>query len=387
VESFAPRRLAKLVGLLALPLLIGAAANRELEGIKKKIETEKKGLSELKVKEGSVLQSLGKIESELGRRNRELKVADAKLNSLKSELARKQAEADELDRTITVRQVVFQQRAVALYRWQHSGNPLIILNGAESLGAVLQRKRYLQLALAYDQQLATELRAESEHQALVRQELADKRAELAGQKQVLGVAQAAVRREAENRKLMLASLRQEKETRAKALREMEMAALRLQKMLDEIARRAMSKPRESSPAPSPGTGFDAERGQLDWPVRGVVTAPFGKFKHPEFATEIIRKGIDIDAAPGEPIRAVEKGRVVYADRFSGYGKMIIVDHGQRYYTIYGHLGEMLKKNGDEVRRGEVLGRVGDGETPGGPTVYFEMRKDSRSVDPLAWLKK
>lgn len=387
MESFAPRRLAKLVGLLALPLLIGAAANRELEGIKKKIETEKKGLSELKVKEGSVLQSLGKIESELGRRNRELKVADAKLNSLKSELARKQAEADELDRTITVRQVVFQQRAVALYRWQHRGNPLIILNGAESLGAVLQRKRYLQLALAYDQQLATELRAESEHQALVRQELADKRAELAGQKQVLGVAQAAVRREAENKKLMLASLRQEKETRAKALREMEMAALRLQKMLDEIARRAMSKPRESSPAPSPGTGFDAERGQLDWPVRGVVTAPFGKFKHPEFATEIIRKGIDIDAAPGEPIRAVEKGRVVYADRFSGYGKMIIVDHGQRYYTIYGHLGEMLKKNGDEVRRSEVLGRVGDGETPGGPTVYFEMRKDSRSVDPLAWLKK
>jgi septal ring factor EnvC (AmiA/AmiB activator) len=276
---------------------------------------------------------------------------------------------------------------MALYRWQHSGNPLMILSGADSLGAVLQRQRYLQLALAYDHQLATELRAESDHQAVVRQELADKRAELAGQKQVLGVAQAAVRREAENKKLMLASVRQEKEVRAKALREMEMAALRLQKMLDEIARRAMVKPRESSPAPSPGTGFDAERGQLDWPVRGVVIAPFGKFKHPEFATEIVRKGIDIDAATGEPIRAVEKGRVVYADRFSGYGKMMIVDHGQRYYTIYGHLGEILKKNGDEVHRGEVLGRVGDAETPGGPTVYFEMRKDSRSIDPLAWLRK
>ena len=387
MESIGLRSLAWLFAVLALPLILGAAANRELEGIKKKIENEKKGLSELKVKEGSVLQSLGKIESELGRRNRELKIADAKLTSIKSELARKEAEAEALDRTLAQRQEILQKRAVALYRWQRSGSPLVIFNGAETLGRFMQHKHYLQLALEFDQQLAAELRNESERQAVVRQELADKRAELDGQKQILAIAKEAVRREAESKKIALSSLRQEKQSRAKALREMEMAALRLQKMLEEIARRAMSKPSDGSPAPSTGSGLDALRGQLDWPVRGAVTAPFGKFKHPEFATEIVRNGIDIDAAPGEAIRAVEKGRVVYADRFSGYGKMVIVDHGQRYYTIYGHLGEMLKKTGDEVRRGETLGRVGDSDTSGGPTVYFEMRKDSRSVDPLAWLRK
>ena len=94
------------------------------------------------------------------------------------------------------------------------------------------------------------------------------------------------------------------------------------------------------------------RGRLEWPVTGEVSAPFGKFKHPEFAAEIVRKGIDIDAPVGEEVKAVEKGRVVYADRFSGYGNMMIVDHGERYYTVYGHLAELLKKNGDEVRRGE-----------------------------------
>jgi lipoprotein NlpD len=61
--------------------------------------------------------------------------------------------------------------------------------------------------------------------------------------------------------------------------------------------------------------------------------------------------------------------------------MIIVDHGERFYTVYGHLAQLLKKKGDEVRRGEPLGRVGESD------VYFEMRKDGRSVDPLAWLTK
>jgi len=168
---------------------------------------------------------------------------------------------------------------------------------------------------------------------------------------------------------------------------MEAAAQRLEKMMDEISRRAMIKPREAPSPRSPGAGLDALRGKLDWPTQGRVTAPFGKYQHPEFAAEVVRKGIDIDAPIGEEIKAVEKGTVVYADRFSGYGKMVIVDHGERYYTIYGHLSEILKKTGDEVRRGEVLGRAGDSDSLAGAKLYFEMRKDGRSVDPVPWFKK
>jgi len=120
---------------------------------------------------------------------------------------------------------------------------------------------------------------------------------------------------------------------------------------------------------------------------GQVIAPFGKFKHPEFGAEIVRKGIDIDARVGEEIRAVEKGSVVYADRFAGYGKMVIIDHGERYYTIYGHLSEILKKTGDEVKRGEVVGKAGDSDSLAGSKLYFEMRKDGHSVDPLPWFRK
>jgi septal ring factor EnvC (AmiA/AmiB activator) len=383
-----------LVWLLAAPALVGAAAPaNDLEGIKKKIANEKKGLSELKLKEGSVRQSLSKIDGDLEKRNRELKSANAKLASITRELEILQAQAAELDRAMALRQKDFARRAAALYRWRRAGSSLSLLKGAQSLGSFLQRAHYLQAALTFDQDLLAQLRETSQRQALAHQALSDKKAELDGQKKALGAAQEAVRQEAEKKKILLASLRQEQQTRSKALRQMEAAALRLQKMLDDISRRAVAKPSEIPARPTMGTGgttgvgLDAGRGRLEWPVQGKVSAPFGKYKHPEFGAEIVRKGIDIDAPAGEAIHAIERGRVIYASAFSGYGNMVIVDHGARYYSIYGHLGEMTKKSGDELRRGEILGRVGDGDAPSGAKLYFEMRKDGRSVDPLAWLQK
>ena len=67
--------------------------------------------------------------------------------------------------------------------------------------------------------------------------------------------------------------------------------------------------------------------------------------------------------------------------------MVIIDHGERYYTIYGHLAEILTKTGNIIRRGEVLGRVGDNDSTEGSKLYFELRKDGHSLDPIPWFKK
>ncbi|MET0585224.1 MAG: peptidoglycan DD-metalloendopeptidase family protein [Candidatus Binatia bacterium] len=364
-----------------------AASNRDLEGIRKKIENEKKSLSQLQAKEGSVLQTLSKIQTDLEKRRKELSSATTKLASLADELRAQESEAERLGDSIAARQDILQKRAAALYRWQKGGSPLMIFNGAVSLGSFLHRRKYLSTAISFDRELLANLQEESQHQELLRERLAGKQAELSEQQKTLSLAQTSVRQEAEKKKLLLASLRREKTTRLRALREMEAAAQRLEKMMDEIARRAMIKPKQPPWAPSTGVGLEALRGKLDWPVHGPVSAPFGKYKHPEFAAEIFRKGIDIDAPIGEDIRAVEKGTIVYADQFSGYGKMVIVDHGERYYTIYGHLSEILKKSGDAVRRGEVVGRAGDSDSLAGSKLYFEMRKDGRSLDPVPWFKK
>jgi septal ring factor EnvC (AmiA/AmiB activator) len=67
--------------------------------------------------------------------------------------------------------------------------------------------------------------------------------------------------------------------------------------------------------------------------------------------------------------------------------MVIVDHGERFFTIYAHLSDILKKKGDEIRRGEVLGLAGDSDSLAGVKLYFEMRKDGRSIDPVPWFRR
>jgi septal ring factor EnvC (AmiA/AmiB activator) len=373
--------------LAALPALLGAAANRDLEGIKRKIESEKKDLSRLREKESSVIDSLGEIQSEMERRNKEIKLANAKLSSIADELQVKKAEADRLAGSTAIRRDLLQKRAAALYRWRRAGSPLVILNRQMSLSGIMRRQHYLAAALAFDRELLAKLDDESHRHSALQEELSQKREELAEQKQSLRNAHEAIRQEARKKQLLLTSLRREKNTRLRALKEMEAAARRLEKMMEEISRRALVKPRELPGGPSPGKGLEALRGRLEWPVRGQVTAPFGKFKHPEFEGEILRKGIDIEVQLGEEVKAVEKGRVVYADRFSGYGRIVIVDHGERYYTIYGHLSEISKKTGEAVNPGDTLGLAGDSDSLAGSKLYFEIRKDGHSLNPLSWLRK
>ena len=389
MEFFAWRALALrwTIFVAAFSLAGAAAVDRDLEQIKQKIATEKKGLSQLQTKEGSVRRSLDKIESELDKRTKELTLANKNLASLANEMDRKQAEAARLDRAIASRLEILQKRSIALYRWRKSGSPLLVLDGNGSDATFLQRRRYLETALSFDRELLAKLDEEKQRHKALRQELAQKKEDLDDQTQALSVTKDAIRREAEEKKVLLASLRREKEARSRELREMEAASHRLAKMLEEISRRSVSKTRETLSRPTTGAGLESMRGRLDWPVRGQVSAPFGKVKHPEFAAEVFRNGIDINAPIGEEIKAVEKGRIVYADGFAGYGRMVVVDHGERYFTIYGHLSEIIRKNGEDIARGEVIGKVGDGATLEGSKLYFEMRKDGRSLDPVPWFKK
>ena len=384
MERIGRRAITLWLSLSVVPLVLYAATiDKDLEGLKKKIEGERQGISRVQKKEGSVLQTLEKIEGELDKKSKQLKEASVRLGTVASELRQQQAEAESIKVSIAQRQELFRNRVTALYRWHRAGSPFILFNGDPSLGKLLRRKHYLESTVAFDRILIRQLSEETQKRDVLAKTLALKKEQLDGQRQALAEAKESVRKEAQNKKIMLASLRQEKATRIRAVKELEQAALRLQKMMEEISRRAVSKP----PDIPPGVGLAALRGKLDWPVKGDLISGFGKARHREVAAEIFHNGIDIEAPLGEDVKAVEKGTVVFADRFSGYGKMVIVDHGERYYTIYAHLSEILKRNGDAVKRGEALGRAGDSESLSGAKLYFEMRKDGRSIDPMPWFAK
>jgi septal ring factor EnvC (AmiA/AmiB activator) len=128
------------------------------------------------------------------------------------------------------------------------------------------------------------------------------------------------------------------------------------------------------------------QGELPWPVTGPVVAPFGRVTSGPFDTTIARNGIDVAAAEGTPAAAVHEGTVAYAAPFTGFGTLVIVDHGRSTFTLYGHLSEAVVTAGTNVSRGSVLGSVGLAPS-GGAALYFEVRIDGRPVDPLQWLAR
>ncbi len=145
------------------------------------------------------------------------------------------------------------------------------------------------------------------------------------------------------------------------------------------------KAKEKTFVPS-ASGFGGLRGKLPFPVRGRILSTFGKNENPKFNTFTVQKGIEIEASLGAGIRAVHDGRVLYSDWFKGYGKILIIDHGEGYYTLSGHASALLKAVGEEVRTGDVVALVGDTGSLKGPCLYFEIRQRGRPLDPMEWLK-
>ena len=365
------------------PVIYGAEVKTELEGIKRRMERERQGITKVQKKEGSVLRGLGQVEEELDRKKKELKKINSRLESILVDLQKKEKQVGKIGSSLRVRRELLKRRARSLYKWQKGGSPFILLNGGFSVAELMQRKRYLELTLAYDRELVNHLRRQSARQKDLKRELAQKRENVNRQRRALFKVKESIRLEREKKRKILFSLRREKETHVRALKELEQAAHRLQQMLDEMSRESVAKSGELPP----GIAFKIMRGKLDYPVRGKVSGGFGKRRHPEFSAELFRKGIDIDAPLGEEIRAVGGGKVVFADRFLGYGKMMIIDHGQRYYTIYAHLSDLLKRSGQLVQRGEPIALVGDSDSLTGARLYFEIRKDGQPLDPIPWFRR
>ena len=134
-----------------------------------------------------------------------------------------------------------------------------------------------------------------------------------------------------------------------------------------------------------GVPIEPFRGDLPWPAEGIVLSRFGRQK-PVNGVALVRNGIEISLAEGRPVMAVHDGVVSFAGPFTGYGTLVIVDHGERAVSLYGHLAVASVKQGDRVTPETRVGT--SGRNPGGnPSLYFELRVDGKPVDPLQWLRK
>jgi septal ring factor EnvC (AmiA/AmiB activator) len=148
----------------------------------------------------------------------------------------------------------------------------------------------------------------------------------------------------------------------------------------------IQKIEQAPPLPSGSVteNFMVGRGKLGWPVNGQVVIGFGKQKDAKLGTYYESNGIEIEVPPGSPIYAVAAGKIVFADYFKGYGNLFILSHPGGYHTLYAQTDRMVKKIGNQVSAGDLLGYSGLG---GRDSIYFEIRAKGSPVNPLSWLQR
>ncbi len=131
----------------------------------------------------------------------------------------------------------------------------------------------------------------------------------------------------------------------------------------------------------PGSGALEQLFRFAWPVHGRISSRYGSRLHPVYRRRMMHTGLDIAARSGTPIRAALGGRVKFVGWKGGYGRAIIVEHPNGYETLYGHCSKILVNRGQNVKRGEQIGKVGTTGVSTGPHVHFEVKKNGKRMNP------
>jgi len=355
---------------------------RKARDITREIEKGKAKIQEFSDRETDIILKLNQVDQALNRSRKRIARLSHEIDGLEKKIGETAAASDELVAQIKVKEAYVARRLAALYKLNWLGK-FHVLASAESLQDLLQRKQAIERILTYDEEVIGELIDNRLRLDTVRSSLETHRNEKrqradAYQKQIK---QMAVERT--QRSGLLVRVRKEKSVQEAAIESLKQAARDLDEKIKNLGMRSTLAPSEEHRTVKP---FQAFKGLLKMPVKGRIVSLFGKFKNTRYDVLNFRSGIEIQTERGEPITAVYSGKILYADWFKGYGNMLIIDHGDNYYTVYAHIEEAFKSTGDAVEAGEVIATVGDTGSITGPKLYFEVRHHGKPLDPMQWLE-
>jgi murein DD-endopeptidase MepM/ murein hydrolase activator NlpD len=188
-------------------------------------------------------------------------------------------------------------------------------------------------------------------------------------------------RRSEEARQEIADVRKTRAAFEKRQRELVAAEERIQSIIARLEEEMRSRAGGEA-----GPGLAGRQGHLRWPTEGEIIGHFGYDVHPRFGTKVPNKGIDIGAEQGTPVIAVASGIVEFVDWLSGYGRCVILNHGDGYYSLYAHCSRVLVAQGARVEEGQRIAEAGDTDSVKGSCLHFEIRHHEKAMDPLEWLR-
>ncbi len=327
----------------------------------------------------SLLVELRRLEVERDLRTEQLREIETDTQAVARELGSIGNRIDALEEATAAMKPVLEARMVELYKLGGAGYARLLLNVSDpkEFGRAY---RMVAAVAAIDRQRAERLKRNLELLRGAHKVLEQRQAQMAKLEQAARSARAAADRAAVARTQLIGQIDQRRDLTAELAGELQTAQARLQQTLSAINAGIPHASTEGSALP-----IRPFRGDLEWPVVGRMLTPFGR-RSPRVSTTPAQAGMQFAATEGSPVRAVHDGTVAHAGPFTGYGNLVIVDHGAETFSLYGQLGAMHVERGAKIERSDVIGTAGR-VLAGIPGIYFEMRVDGTPVDPLEWLKK
>lgn len=346
---------------------------RQLDNIQQQMQEQANRSHQAQQQANSISAQLQIIQYELDKAEGDLAVVQAKLDITEQQVQLNTELLKKAEATLTECNAILHKRIRDIYENGHVSY-VEVLFGAKDFNDFASRFELLKRVVAQDMALINKVKAE-------RQLIVDKRTQLEKDKAAILVykEQAASNRNLVNNKRqerqnMLDNVLAKKETAERAYAELEQASRDIERMIQQMQGPTANRAQQSRAS-----------GALMWPLNGGITSPFGWRVHPIFGTQKFHTGIDIAADTGDPVAAADSGVVIHADWYGGYGKVVIIDHGNGLQTLYAHNSELVVYNGQAVRKGQTVSRAGSTGYSTGPHLHFEVRRNGTPTDPTGYL--
>ncbi len=349
---------------------------RQLMELEQDIERKRKDIDRLQQQKDMLIDEVYSLDRLLKKEEEALSIIRQRQRLVEKELSSLEERLTKLQERQYELEDMLRGRLVAAYKMRRGGILRVLLS-ARDLFTIRRNYRYLLYLISYDLDLLKEYDRNIGALREAGQELEEKRQLLASLRSKEERRKSEIERDRRRKRAIVRRIKRERELKLVAIKRLKEASLRLESKIDELRRRLSHSGGESG-------GLGSLKGRLMMPVSGKIVSFYGRIKDPESNTITFHKGIEIESKEGSQVRSVYAGKVIFSDWFRGYGKMIIVDNGGGYYTVYAHLSKRFKDVGEIVKEGDVIGLVGDTDSLKGSRLYFEIRYHSRTMDPLEW---
>jgi septal ring factor EnvC (AmiA/AmiB activator) len=382
--------LSRLLFLILCCLIICGSAysgqQEALENLRKRIATVQREMEKASESKTEVADALRESERSISDCNRKLSEISLQRNAADHKLDQLQKQQQKLNSDLTKNQLLLGK---LLYQQYLAGNQeysKLLLNG-QNPSQISRNMLYFQFIARSRAAWLTDLRNDllelNTVSSAAREQLdtlTSLRSEQAAQKKSLEKKQRA-------RKRVLIRISHQLHQQHREISHLQRNEIRLAKLVEKIAN-MLAQPKtlfRSDDLPDDrfdGNPFDQLKGKLTLPVKGLVTNRFGAVR-PDSSVQW--KGLFLKSSNGQPVKAIAAGRVVFADWLRGFGNLLIIDHGKGYMSLYGNNETLYKQVGDELRGGDTIATVGNSGGNEDFGLYFELRHESKPLDPMKWL--